>query len=99
MFSNERLYFLSTMRDKNYHDRVYISKMIIKPLFFHFYFLNRIFLFTIRSPGLKLCNLVDNKNLDKKVSQILFFCPGFACMSKIGKLFPFFKLNFLDSIK
>ena len=65
-------------------------KIIIKILFYHFYFSNQDISLTIKPPYLKVCNQINNVYLEGTMSQIFYLGPSFYFMSKIGKLLLFF---------
>ena len=66
------------------------KKKLIKNQYFDFYFLNQDFLFTIMSPTLYFCILIDNIHSEGTVSQIFNLGPSFYFMSKNGKPFVIF---------
>ena len=66
------------------------QKILIKNLFFHFYFLNPDFKLTIISTTLQLCSLLDNVYLEGTVSQIFYIGPSFYFLAKKGKHFAIF---------
>ena len=72
------------------HVKNYFSENINLILFFHFYFLNQDFYFTIIPPTLLLCDRIGNILLEGTVSQNFNLGPSFYFMPKNEKLFTIF---------
>ena len=53
------------------------KKILIKILFFHFYFLNQDFQIYHHVPNCFLCNPIDNIYLEGAVCQIFYLGPSF----------------------
>ena len=70
------------------------KKILIKNQYFDFYFLNQDFLFTIMSPTLYFCNLIDNIHLEGTMSQILIYVLVFILCQKTGNFLSSFATKF-----
>ena len=84
-------FFFSLLCSKHTDANRFVNQnILIKNLFFHFYFLNQVFYFTIMSLSLLLWYLIDNMHLEGTVSQIFYVGPSFNFMTKNGKHFAIF---------